>query len=133
MTADSDSVWPALRLEEWQATRDTLTLWTQVVGKIRIAHTPLINHWWNAPLYLTARGLTTSLIPYGPGRSFTIDFDFRSHVLDVMVTDGTSRTLSLMSFGTVADFHDRLMKAMDELDLHTGIWPVPVELEGAIP
>jgi hypothetical protein len=62
--------WPSLPIAEWQDTRDTLILWTQVVGKIRLANTPLINHWWNVPLYVTSRGLTTLLIPYGPRRGF---------------------------------------------------------------
>ena len=69
--------WPELPLAEWQATRDTLQLWTQIVGKVRMANDPLVNHWWNVPLYLTARGLTTSLMPHPAGPSFQIDFDFR--------------------------------------------------------
>lgn len=134
MAVTSDSAWPALPLEEWHDTRDTLMLWTQVIGKIRIARTPLINHWWNAPLYLTARGLTTSLIPYGPGRSFAIDLDFGSHTLEVVATDGACRSLPLASMGTVAEFHARLMQALDELGLHTEIWPLPVEItDDAVP
>lgn len=70
-----DSVWPALPLAEWQATYDTLHMWTQVVGKIRLAQAPLINHWWQVTLYVTSRGLTTSPVPYG-SRIFQIDFDF---------------------------------------------------------
>ncbi len=130
--AGPDSVWPALPLAEWEPTRDTLNLWTQVVGKVRIARTPLVNHWWNAPLYLTARGLTTSLIPGDAGRSFGIDFDLHSQRLDITVTDGTGQGFSLTSVTDVADFSTRLMKALDELDLHTDIWPEPVELPHAI-
>ena len=84
-----------LPVESWQPTRDTLTLWLQVVGKIRIARTPLINHWWNAPLYLTSRGLTTSLMPAGTGRSFSIDLDFLEHRLDATTTRGQSRSMEL--------------------------------------
>ena len=76
---------------EWQPTRDTLQLWTQVVGKVRLANTPLVNHWWNTTLYVTARGLSTSLIPYGDGRGFEMEFDFASHVLRISVTDGSER------------------------------------------
>ena len=71
-TAAHIEVWPSLPLEEWQETKDTLHMWTQVVGKIRLAQTPLVNHWWNVPLYVTARGLTTSAMPYGD-RDFEID------------------------------------------------------------
>lgn len=124
--------WPSLPVDEWQPTRDTLILWTQVVGKVRAARAPLLNHWWNVPLYLTARGLTTSLIPAGPGRSFSIDFDLTHHRLDVLTTDGTSRSLALEP-RTVSDFYLRVMTLLDELDLHTEIWPVPVELPDAVP
>jgi len=72
--------WPPLQYAEWEATRDTVHMWTQIVGKTRIALTPLENHWWNVPLYVTPRGLTTSAIPYGPG-AFSVDFDFIAHQL----------------------------------------------------
>ena len=82
------SPWPPLPLSEWQATRDTLHLWTQIVGKVRLAHEPLANHWWNVPLYLTARGLTTTLIPHPTGVSFQVDFDLVRGQLDVATTTG---------------------------------------------
>jgi hypothetical protein len=72
--------WPALPVDEWQATRDTLQLWTQIVGKVRMMNGPLVNHWWNVPLYVTAPGLTTSLMSRPSGEAFQIDFDFQSHV-----------------------------------------------------
>ena len=78
--SDSSACWPALPLDAWRDTRDTLHMWTQIVGKIRLALTPLVNHWWNVPLYVTARGLTTSPIPYGD-RVFEIEFDFIEHQL----------------------------------------------------
>ncbi|MFF5257773.1 DUF5996 family protein [Actinomadura viridis] len=120
-------------VDEWRDTRETLILWTQIVGKVRLARTPLLSHWWNTPLYLTPRGLTTSLIPDGPGRSFAIDFDFHADALDIVATDGTSGRLALTSTATVAEFYERLMGLLDELGLHTEIWPVPVELPDAVP
>jgi hypothetical protein len=119
-------------VESWQPTRDTFTLWLQVVGKVRIARTPLLNHWWNSPLYLTAHGLTTSLIPAGAGRSFSIDVDLVDHRLDVTATDGKARSLKLASM-PVKEFYTELMGMLDALDLSTDIWPVPVEIHDAIP
>ena len=128
----ANSVWPELPAQNWQPTRDTLILWLQVVGKIRLARTPLLNHWWNAPLYLTSRGLTTSLIPGGGGRSFSIDLDFLAHHLDVTTTRGETRSMELQE-KSVKDFYAELMELLQTLDLTTRIWPVPVELEDAIP
>lgn len=129
MTADS--AWPQLPVKDWQPTRDTLTLWLQVVGKIRIARTPLLNHWWNAPLYLTSRGLTTSLMPAEPGRGFSIDLDFLEHHLDVTTTGGQRSSLELAP-KSVKNFYTELTGLLKGLDLATGIWPVPVELPDAI-
>lgn len=126
------SAWPELPVESWQATRDTFILWLQVIGKVRIAHAPLLNHWWNAPLYVTSRGLTTSLIPAEAGRSFSIDLDLLDHHLDVSTTAGQTRRMPLAP-QTVRDFHAELMGLLDSLDLSTKIWPVPVELADAIP
>jgi hypothetical protein len=127
----TDAEWPTLPAPEWQPTRDTLHLWTQVVGKVRLANTPLVNHWWNVPLYVTSRGLTTSLIPYGRGREFEIAFDFVDHRLDVTVTDGESRSIALEP-RTVADFYREVMALLGELGLSTPIWSMPVEIEGAV-
>ena len=124
--------WPTLTVESWQPTRDTLTLWLQIIGKIRIARTPLLNHWWNAPLYLTASGVTTSLIPADPGRSFSVDFDFIEHRLHVRTTLGQLCSMELFPM-TVRDFYIELMALLEALDLGTEIWPVPVELPDAIP
>ena len=118
-------------MSEWEATRDTLQLWTQVVGKIRLANTPLINHWWNVPLYVTSRGLGTGLIPHG-GRGFQIDFDFVDHRLDITVTDGSSATVGLEPM-SVATFHREVMARLDQLGLSTVIWTMPVEIAGAVP
>ena len=91
----SGGAWPPLPVAEWSATRDTLQLWTQVVGKVRMASTPLMNHWWNVPLYVSARGLTTSLIPHGD-RAFQIDLDLVAHRLDISVTDGAAASMALV-------------------------------------
>jgi hypothetical protein len=124
------SVWPALPIVEWQATRDTLQLWTQIVGKIRMVRTPLASHWWNVPLYVTARGLSTSMIPAGR-RGFQIDFDFLTHRLDVTVSDGDLRSLPLEA-RPVADFYAELMAMLDDLGLATSIWTMPVEIPGEV-
>lgn len=123
--------WPALPLSQWQQTRDTLQLWLQVVGKVRLQNTPLINHWWNVPLYLTARGLTTSLMQHQSGESFQIDFDLHEHRLDISTVSGSQRAMALRSM-PVPEFYHRLVTLLDDLDLHTDIWPMPVEIAGAL-
>src|SRR6266404_4819595 len=122
--------WPPLPLEEWQDTCATLHMWTQIVGKIRLAQTPLVNHWWNAPLYVSPRGLTTSPIPYGD-RLFEIEFDFFHHKLRVACSDGSNRVLDLRPQSVLA-FYQELMTALRELDLNVKIWPMPVEVPNAI-
>ena len=124
--------WPPLPLAEWEATRDTVQLWTQIVGKVRMVNEPVVNHWWNVPLYVTARGLTTSLMSHPSGEGFQIDFDFRSHALEVMTTSGARRALELRPMA-VADFYQQVMETLDKLGVGTAMWPVPVEIEGAIP
>src|SRR5258705_9499411 len=96
-------VWLPLSFEAWKDSCDTLHLWTQIVGKIRLACAPMINHWWQVPLYVTSRGLTTSAMPY-KGRSFQIDFDFIDHRLVIQVNDGTSEVLDLAP-RSVAEFY----------------------------
>jgi hypothetical protein len=122
---------PALPLEGWEPTRATLHMWTQVVGKIRLAQTPLVNHYWNVPLYVTARGLTTSAMPYGD-RTFQIDFDFLSHRLIFETSDGRSRTLALEP-RTVADFYRETMRLLGELKIEVKIRTTPVEIPDPIP
>jgi len=121
-----------LPVADWQATRDTLQLWTQIVGKVRMANTPVLNHWWNVPLYVTARGLGTSLIPHPTGPAFEIDFDLHAHQLDIATETGERRSMPLES-RSVAQFYAELMTGLDALGLGTAIWPMPVEIEGAIP
>lgn len=131
MKLDRPETWPALPVVEWKDSRDTLQLWTQIVGKIRMVRTPLMSHWWNVPLYVTASGVTTSLIP-ATGRAFQIDFDFLDHQLLISTTDGAERT-SPLAPRSVADFYADLMSILDELGLTTPIWTMPVEILDAIP
>jgi hypothetical protein len=106
-------------------------MWSQVIGKIRLARAPMLNHWWQVTLYVTARGLTTSPIPYGT-RTFQIDFDFSAHRLVIETSDGEERTFELASY-TVAEFYRRVMAAMAGLGLDVKIWTHPVEVEQSIP
>jgi uncharacterized protein DUF5996 len=128
---DKASAWPSLPIEEWAATRDTLQLWTQIVGKVRMVNTPIVNHWWNVPLYVTGRGLTTSLVPHQHGPSFQIDFDLQDHQLQIATESGGHSSFPLEA-RPVADFYAELMARLDELGVATRIWPMPVEIEGAI-
>jgi hypothetical protein len=125
------SRWPPLRVAEWQETRDTLQLWTQIIGKVRMANEALLNHWWNVTLYVTARGLTTSLIPHTSGEGFQIDLDFQAGKLDIAVANGGHRSVPLGP-GPVARFYDQVTQLLDDLGVPTPIWPMPVEIEGAI-
>jgi hypothetical protein len=126
----TDNSWPVLILEEWQDTYATLHMWTQIVGKIRLAQTPLVNHWWNVPLYVSARGLTTSAMPY-QDRVFEIEFDFINHKLIIECSDGTTKILVLRP-QSVADFYERLMAALGGLGIDIKIWPMPVEIQNPI-
>ncbi|HEY4626739.1 MAG TPA: DUF5996 family protein [Blastococcus sp.] len=124
--------WPAIPVAGWQDTRDTLQLYTQVVGKVRTANSPLVNHWWDTTLRPTARGLTTSLIPHPTGPAFQIDFDFLASELVLTTVAGEERGLSLRP-RPVADFYAEVMRLLEELGVGTEIWPVPVEIPDAIP
>jgi hypothetical protein len=123
--------WPSLPVSEWSKTRDTLQLLTQIVGKVRMVNTPLVNHWWNVTLYVTARGLTTSLMPHPKGPSFQIDFDLQDHRLDIVTERDEGRSMRLES-RPVADYYGEIMAFLEELGVGTEIWPMPVEIEGAI-
>ena len=122
--------WPALPLKEWRGTRDTLHMWTQIVGKVRLALTPHVNHWWNVPLYVSARGLTTSPMAY-QDRIFEIEFDFIDHTLRIQCSDGSLATLDLRP-QTVADFYEEVMEALHGLGIDVKIWPMPVEIPNPI-
>jgi hypothetical protein len=123
--------WPSLALSEWQATRDTLHLWTQIVGKIRLKLAPHLNHWWQVPLYLTSRGLTTSPIPFGD-RNFEATFDFIDHVLLLQTSDGRSERVPLRP-RSVADFYGALMASLHRLAIDVRIWTTPSEVPAPIP
>jgi hypothetical protein len=123
--------WSELPLIAWADTCDTLQLWTQVVGKIRLAHAPMVNHWWQVPLYVSSRGLTTSPIPYG-AEAFQIDFDFIDHRLEIRTSLGKIEGFPLGP-RSVADFYAETMDRLTRLGLETRIWTMPVEIEGAIP
>jgi Family of unknown function (DUF5996) len=123
-------LWPALPYEAWKDTCATLHLWTQIVGKIRLAQTPWTNHSWHVTLYVTPRGLTTSPIPYD-GRAFQIDFDFIDHALLIGTSDGDLKRLPLAAM-SVADFHDRLMAGLAELQIRVRIHGRPNEIPDPI-
>ena len=123
--------WPALPYEAWQETCTTLQLMTQIVGKIRLAQTPWVNHSWHVTLYVTPRGLTTSAIPYGE-RTFQLDFDFVDHALVIATDDGGEKRLPLAA-RPVADFHDQLMAALAELEIRVRIHGSPNEVANPIP
>jgi hypothetical protein len=123
--------WPPLPLGDWRPTRDTLHMWTQIVGKVRLALATPVNHWWHVPLYVTAQGLSTSPMPYGD-RAVQIDFDLCGHELALSVSDGQRVVLPLQS-QTVANFYRVLMSALADLGVQVHIWPVPVEVPDPIP
>src|SRR2546422_1848492 len=104
--------WPVLILEEWQDTLATVHMWTQIVGKIRLRQTPLVNHWWNVPLYVSARGLTTTPLPY-QDRIFEIEFDFIYHKLRIECSDGAAQTLPLPPQAVPAFFPEKVSALRD--------------------
>lgn len=126
-----DKPWPRLDYSAWADTCATLHLWTQVVGKIRLALTPPLNHWWAVPLYVTARGLTTTPMPW-QGRALDIDFDFIDHELLICVSDGRVERIPLAP-RTVADFYAEVMRRLASLGVDVKIWTMPVEIPDAIP
>ncbi len=127
---NGSAAWPELP-SAWEDTRDTLHLWTQVVGKVRLALEPMVNHWWQVPLYVSARGLTTSLM-HDRGRGIELEFDFIDQVLWLRASDGGRRTVALEP-RTVADFHEATMTALGELGVEVAILARPVEIVDAIP
>ena len=135
MTAVSSSsrsrAWPQLTLSSWSDTRDTLHMWLQVVGKIRMALTPLINHWWNVPLYVSGRGFTTSLM-HADRVGVEIEFDFVDHVLELRTTNGAHRHVELEP-QSVATFYRATMAALEELGIDVEVFPRPSEVVEAIP
>jgi hypothetical protein len=129
--APTQNVWPKLPLADWQDTLATLHRWLQIVGKTRLALAPAVNHWWHVTLYLTARGLTTSPMPYGHG-SVEVALDFIDHNLLIRTTEGAIRTLPLVP-RSVADFYREYRALLDELGLAIRLRPIPAELEDTLP
>jgi len=128
---ESRADWPALPLAAWQDTRDTLHMWTQIVGKIRLALEPMVNHWWQVPLYVNASGLTTSVMPSSTG-GLEIAFDFQDHLLRMTTVAGEHRALRLEP-RSVADFYHEVFFGLRELDVEVRILARPVEVAVAIP
>lgn len=127
----SAAVWPSLPVSAWQDTYETLHLWTQIVGKIRLMLAPKINHWWHSTLYVTTSGLTTSTIPYGT-RTFQITFNFLKHQLLIETSDGVIRTIELKP-RSVADFYQAVMSTLQEIGIEVRIWTIPQEVTDPIP
>lgn len=130
MASRPSDTWPQLPYAAWQDSCATLHLWTQVIGKIRLAQTPWLNHSWHVPLYVSTRGLTTSPMPCG-SRVFEIHFDFIRHVLHIEVSDGSSRDIALKP-RSVADFYAAVSVALAELGVGVAINEQPCEIPGAV-
>jgi Family of unknown function (DUF5996) len=128
---DVPECWPALPLEQWKDTYATLHMWTQIVGKVRLALTPLVNHFWNVPLYVDARGLTTSAIPYEKD-VFEIRFDFIDHQLVLQTNRGVLKTLPLAP-KSVAEFYREFLELLHSAGIKAQIWKMPVEIPNPIP
>lgn len=125
------TAWPALPpIDAWQPTFETIHRWTQIIGKIRLAHTPWINHSWHVPLYVTTRGLNTSPM-FASGRAFEIDLDLLAHCLRITTADGAERRLNLEGT-SVSDFYGRTIELLAELGIRTQIWTTPVEIPGPV-
>jgi Family of unknown function (DUF5996) len=125
--------WPRLPpYGEWQETYYLLHMWTQVVGKIKLSMNPHVNHWWQVPLYVTPRGLTTAAMHH-PGRAFQLDFDFIDHQLFLRESTGQTLSIELSSVESVADFYEVLKSRMESLRIWMNIWTTPVEVENPVP
>ena len=127
----TDTTWSSLPVAAWQDTYETLHLWTQIVGKIRMALAPKINHWWHSTLYVTPRGLTTSVMFYGT-RTIQISFDFLDHQLHIETSDGITRRIPLVP-RSVADFYQDVMGTLGAIGIEVRIWTMPQEVQDPIP
>jgi Family of unknown function (DUF5996) len=125
------SSWDIPIIIDWYDTLDTIHLWTQIIGKIRLAVAPKVNHWWHSTLYVTSRGLTTLSMPYGD-RTFQINFDFLQHQLQIETSDGITKTIPLVS-QSVASFYQAVMSTMKAIDIDIHIWTMPQEISEPIP
>jgi hypothetical protein len=129
-TPTRPEAWPALPLNAWRNTCETLHMWTQIVGKVRLAQCAPVNHWWQVPFYVNARGLTTSAIPFDRG-IFEVQFDFLDHNLSIRTSDGSEKLIPLAP-RSVADFYKEFMAALAELGIPVKIWTMPVEIPNPI-
>src|SRR5258707_1535285 len=127
----TDAEWPSLQIAGWQETRATLHMWTQIVGKTRLALAPPQNHWWQVPLYVSARGLTTSAVPWR-GQILEFEFDFVRHVLEIRSSLGKTASIALAS-RPVADFFRDYLAALDSLEVRVHLFARPVEVRESIP
>jgi hypothetical protein len=128
---EQQHTWPSLPLAEWKDTLDTLHRWAQIVGKTRLALAPPVNHWWHVTLYLTARGLSTSPMPYG-SRTLEVELDFVDHNLLVRSSDGITHAIALAP-RSVADFYREYTALLDSFAVRVAIRPVPSEMEDTLP
>src|SRR5262245_53738368 len=127
----ADAAWPSLPFIEWRETCETPHMWTQIVGKTRLAQAPMINHWWQSPLYVTSRGLTTSPIPYGE-RTFQVDFDFIDHELRIGTSGGAAHSFALRP-QSVADFYREFTAGPGSPGIEVNILTAPTEPENPTP
>lgn len=127
---DYPETWPALPLSAWADTYATLHMWSQIVGKVRLALSPHVNHWWEVPLYVNSRGLTTSPIPCGRG-IFEVQFDFIQHRLEIAKSSGETKSIRLEP-RTVADFYAEFLSQLRALGIDVKIWNMPVEIPNPI-
>ena len=129
--ASDNEILPALPLDSWKDTQATLHMWMQIVGKVRLKLSPLVNHWWNVPFYMTARGMTTSAMPYKQ-RTIEVQFDFIDHKLTITTSEARVVTMPLAA-ESVADFYKKFMAALTELGVIVNIWTMPCEVPNPIP
>jgi hypothetical protein len=127
----SSEDWPSLPWEAWQETCATLHMWSQIIGKIRLKLAPMVNHWWQVPLYVTPRGLTTSPMPFD-ARIFQIDFNFLAHRLEITTDKAEAGFIELNGL-CVADFYNMVMEALQSLGIEVRIWTTPVEVADRTP
>lgn len=126
------NTFPEMPLDGWRPTKNTLHLFCQIVGKIRLAMHPRLNHWWHVPLYVSPRGLTTRTIPFRDG-NFEIEFDFQDHVLKIATSDGAVEDFALYDGLTVADFYSSLFSNLGKLGIEPNIRPIPYEAPSTTP
>jgi hypothetical protein len=129
--ASDEEALPALPFDSWKDTLATLHMWAQIVGKVRLKLCPLVNHWWNVPFYVTARGMTTSAMPY-ERRAIEVQFDFIEHKILIETSEGRMVAMAMQP-QSVADFYKKFMAALRELGLSVHIWTMPCEVPNPTP